>query len=108
MGDGNAVDEERLLQGIHRILVQELKIRCEQLQRGTGLIGDGLQLGSLQLIELVVALEHEFSISLDAEVLVPCNFATAGAVCDLVRRTLAHPTDLQHAATPMASMLGSE
>lgn len=69
-------EEDRLKE----ILAEQLSINERLLSRDLSL--DSLAIDSLEMLELVVAIEHEFDISLDGEQFGQCD--TLGEMADLL------------------------
>jgi acyl carrier protein len=74
------------LQRVIRIIVSATGLSPEQrLDASTPLIGAGIALDSVAVLELLVALEKEFKIEADPEELRRANaLATVGALADFV------------------------
>ncbi len=59
-------------------------------EEGVDFIEEGY-LDSFDVVTLVSELEEQFSVSISALDIVPENFASVRAVCDLIRRSAAGP-----------------
>lgn len=66
-------------------MLKELQPGCD-FDAGQDFIGQGY-LDSFDVVTLVAELEETFSVSISALDIVPENFASVGAICDLVRRS---------------------
>jgi len=51
-----------------------------RLNENTGLLGKGIGLDSIEIIQLVVALEEEFGLTIDDDDLLPDHFQTLGGL----------------------------
>ena len=77
---------EAALERVRRMLVEELKVALppEQIDLDAPLFGTGLGLDSIDAVELVVALEAEFGLTLREEEAGPWAFRTVHALVELV------------------------
>lgn len=74
------------LDRVRRMLVDSLKVPLppEQIDLDAPLFGTGLGLDSIDAVELVVAIEDEFGLTLPEEEAQPWMFRTVHAVVELV------------------------
>ena len=84
----NVAHANTLNDDIKQIIADTLKVNPDILQDSTRLIEEGLSLGSLQLIELVVAIEKRFDVAMEGELMQIENFATVRTLSDAVGRAL--------------------
>lgn len=79
--DSNAVTER-----IKQIIVERINpgLKIEELRDDTPLIGRGLGLDSVSLLELVVALETDFGMRFDEKDMTPELFADVGSIAGYV------------------------
>jgi|ERR1700733_9613017 len=80
---------------LKRILVDvlELDITPEQLDSGTSLYSPALQMDSLSLLHVIVALEQQFGVEIDDEDVMATDLDNVGSLVGLVDRALC--TDAQ-------------
>ena len=72
-------NREKILIRIKKVLTDsELLTEKEQLGEDTGLLGMGIGLDSIEIIQVVAALEVEFGLTIDDEDLSPDHFQTLG------------------------------
>lgn len=57
------------------------------LQPGTRLLSSGV-ISSLAMVDLLTALETEFKVSFESDELIPENFDSVQAICELMQRKL--------------------
>jgi acyl carrier protein len=79
---------DSVVDGVRAVLVRTLGIedRLEAIDARTGLLGELPELDSLAIVELVVALEVHFGMSLADEDITGDAFATVGTLAELVAR----------------------
>ena len=90
MSQPGSQSSDHVEERVKRVLAERipLSVRVEDLKDDTPLIGGGLGLDSVALLQLVVGLEEEFGIQVDeAEVNVDL-FADVSSVAAYVRRKL--------------------
>ncbi len=75
---------------IKRMIVERInpKLKLEQLASDTPLIGKGVGLDSVSLLELVVAIEAEFGMRFDDKDLAPALFENVSSVAGYVGRNI--------------------
>ena len=56
-----------------------------QLGESTGLLGKGIGLDSIEIIQLVAALEEEFDLTIDDDDLLPDHFQTIGDLINFLQ-----------------------
>lgn len=56
-----------------------------QLDESTGLLGKGIGLDSIEIIQLVAALEEEFDLTIDDDDLLPDHFQTIGDLINFLQ-----------------------
>jgi len=56
-----------------------------QLDESTGLLGKGIGLDSIEIIQLVAALEEEFDLAIDDDDLLPDHFQTIGDLINFLQ-----------------------
>lgn len=56
-----------------------------QLDENTGLLGKGIGLDSIEIIQLVAALEEEFELTIDDNDLLPDHFQTLGDLINFLQ-----------------------
>ena len=56
-----------------------------QLDESTGLLGKGIGLDSIEIIQLVAALEEEFDLTIDDDDLLPEHFQTIGDLINFLQ-----------------------
>lgn len=71
--------EERVIKSLKEISVDISE------NRGVNLLKSGL-IDSYEIVNLVVELEDEFEIEIDPELVLPENFETLEAICNLVNK----------------------
>jgi acyl carrier protein len=83
----NAVTER-----IKQIIVQRINpgLKIEELRDDTPLIGRGVGLDSVSLLELVVALESDFGVLFDEKDMTPELFANVASIADYVESRSNH------------------
>lgn len=81
--------EETIFGDVTDVLSRTFRFASDTMDRKTLLLNiqGGLALNSLQLIELVVALEERYGKEFNTDMFAEDDFVTVGAVCDLVRRS---------------------
>lgn len=79
--DSNAVTDR-----VKQIIVQHINpgLKIDELRDDTPLIGRGLGLDSVSLLELVVALETDFGMRFDEKDMTPELFANVGSIAGYV------------------------
>lgn len=84
--DAHLAARREALERVRRMLVEQLKVSLppEQIDLDAPLFGTGLGLDSIDAVELVVAIENEFELTLAEEEAQPWMFRTVHAVVDLV------------------------
>jgi acyl carrier protein len=77
-----------VLDGVRRVLVRTLALgdREDSIDAQTALLGELPELDSLAIVELVVALENHFGITLEDDDVTGEAFATVGTLAELVSR----------------------
>jgi len=83
---------------LHRVTRATVETSCMQadaagqLTEGTPLVGAGLSLDSVSILELIVALEKEFQIELESEELLKARaLRTVGALVEFVQSKVRTP-----------------
>ena len=78
------------LERVIRILRETLSLReADPVDAHTRLVGEGLTLDSVALLDLVLALERAFECEIDDAEITPQAFATVGSAAELVAAKLA-------------------
>ena len=82
---------EAVLQRVQALLVERLHLACapDELDPDAPLIGGGLDLDSMDALEIVVGLEMEWKISISDDVTSRRALRTVGCLVDLVLRSTA-------------------
>lgn len=75
------------------VSVLDLELRPEQLADDTSLYSSVLQMDSLSLLHLLVALEDDLGIEIDDEDVMNANLETVGNLVDMVRQAGGAVTD---------------
>jgi len=78
-----------LTDDVKQIIADTLKIDPAAIGEDTKLIEADLSLGSLQLIEVMVAIEKKFEVTMEGELMRIENFATVRTLSEAVARVLA-------------------
>lgn len=79
------------IQGAVVALIQktiEVPLTPDELTPNSGLLGHGIGLDSIEILELVAAIETEFDLTIDDGELTETHFATLGTLVDFVRHRL--------------------
>jgi acyl carrier protein len=87
-----ADDQSSMRANLKRIIVQSLNLEGltpEAIDDHAPLFGEGLGLDSVDALELVVALEKEYGISIQSHEVDKSVFASVASLGDFVTRTLA-------------------
>ncbi len=66
----------------------ELTVPIDEIDEGTGLLGQGLGLDSVEVLSLVTALEEEFGLTIDDADLKVAHFRTVGALVRFIGERL--------------------
>ena len=81
-----AANRENILSRIEGVLSDlELLDGKGQLDESTGLLGKGIGLDSIEIIQLVAALEEEFDLTIDDNDLLPDHFQTLGDLINFLQ-----------------------
>lgn len=85
MGENRA----KILARIGEILYRENLIdNTDRLDEHTGLLGRGIGLDSVEVLQLVAAIEEEFELTIDDDELVPDHFRSMGNLITFIERRL--------------------
>lgn len=76
------------IEEIREILHRTFKVDKEQIHMETELHSGGLELSSIQLMELTMAIENYYGEEFDPDDLTEENFATVGSLCNLIEKCL--------------------
>ncbi len=81
---------EEILAFLRAILTERLKLasNADSLGEETGLLGQGIGLDSIEILQLVAAIEEEFGLTLDGNELKPDHFGTVGSLVTFVQERL--------------------
>lgn len=81
-----AENRDKILSRIEGVLSDlELLEGKGQLDENTGLLGKGIGLDSIEIIQLVAALEEEFELTIDDNDLLPDHFQTLGDLINFLQ-----------------------
>jgi acyl carrier protein len=86
-----AVGENRaeILVHIKEILGRlKLLTNTDQLDEQTGLLGRGVGLDSIEVLQLIVAIEEEFELTIDDDELAPEHFRSIGTLITFIEQRL--------------------
>jgi len=76
---------KEILNGIARVLSSmEVLEEDDHFDEDTGLLGMGIGLDSVEIIQLVAGLEEEFNLTIDDDDLVPDHFFTIGSLASFL------------------------
>jgi acyl carrier protein len=73
------------------ILSERLKLTLERdsLREDVGLLGQGIGIDSIEVLQIVAAIEEQFSLIVDDHELKTDNFSTIGSLVTFIQRKLA-------------------
>ena len=90
--DCSGAEQKSLVDRVIRVLRSSQRLSDSvSLGSETRLVGGGLSLQSVALLEFALALEQEFSCELHEELLFEQGFASVGSVVDLIRSNRSGP-----------------
>jgi acyl carrier protein len=76
--------KDKIYDDINNILTECFKMADSRIEKDTLLLNGGLNLNSLQLIELTVAIENYYSKEFDTDTLTQENFSSVDALAKLI------------------------
>jgi acyl carrier protein len=81
------LDVEEIVSILKSILLDEMEVRCsaDQIDGAAPLLGDGLGLDSVVIVELISSVEQRFSIEFQDADLRTSNFANLNALAEIIR-----------------------
>lgn len=77
--------KNKIYEDINNILHECFKMADSRIDNNTLLLNGGLNLNSLQLIELTVAIENYYNKEFDTDTLTQENFSSVEALADLIQ-----------------------
>lgn len=77
--------KDKIYEDINNILNESFKMADSRIDKNTLLLNGGLNLNSLQLIELTVAIENYYKKEFDTDTLTEENFSSVEALADLIQ-----------------------
>ncbi|WFR56969.1 phosphopantetheine-binding protein [Anaerocolumna sp. AGMB13025] len=77
--------KDKIYEDINNILNESFKMADSRIDKNTLLLNGGLNLNSLQLIELTVAIENYYNKEFDTDTLTEENFSSVEALADLIQ-----------------------
>lgn len=77
--------KDKIYEDINNILNESFKMADSRIDKNTLLLNGGLNLNSLQLIELTVAIENYYNKEFDTDTLTEENFSSIEALADLIQ-----------------------
>lgn len=82
-------NREDILHSITMILHKlELINNADVLNENTGLLGRGVGMDSVEVLQMVAAIEDEFDLTIDDEDLLPVHFSTVSHLITFIERRL--------------------
>lgn len=75
---------EKILDELRKIVNETFKINTNMIQQDTLLFNGGLNLNSIQLLELTVSIEGYYEKEFDADMLTEENFTSIGSLMKLI------------------------
>jgi acyl carrier protein len=86
---GDAAGRAALLQAVCRLLAERLGLAPGgPLDESTGLLGQGIGLDSVEVLQLVSAIEERYDLTIDDDDLQREHFATLGTVVSFIAERL--------------------
>ena len=84
------MDRSQIAARVTELLVRVLPdaVNGRHLDESTGLLGQGIGLDSVEVLELVGAMEEAFDLTIDDESLEAAHFETIGTVVTFVQKAL--------------------
>lgn len=89
-GNGDGMSREAIVQHLVVLLKRNFEILAsvDSMEESTGLLGQGIGLDSIEVLNLVGAIEEEFAITVDDSELETSNFETIGSLATWIQESL--------------------
>ena len=81
---------KEILSVLNALLAEKLKLAWggDSLDEEVGLLGQGIGLDSVEVLQLVIAIEEEYGLTLDGNELKPEHFRTVGSFVTFIQQRL--------------------